>query len=117
MKNTPDTYFDQNRKLFIFNNSEEWANLYSAWNAGFMLQFAQSPYQVVKLLIPSVNAFHHEPGLYIHNRAVALYLHMNYIMYRRARDSSFSGNGICMKRILGEIGTVNKESAQSGHFI
>jgi hypothetical protein len=70
--------------------SEDWANLYAAWNLGFVASLSSFPYHAIKLLIPAVNAFHEEPGLYMYNRVCALYVHAHYLAMRQFKDPKFS---------------------------
>jgi hypothetical protein len=70
--------------------SEDWANLYAAWNLGFVASLYSFPYHAAKLLIPAVNAFHKEPGLYMYNRVCALYVHAHYFAMRQFKDPEFS---------------------------
>ncbi len=56
----------------------EWAALYQVWNMCFCTRFQDYPYVIAKLLIPQVANYHEEPKNYIYNRAMALYLYLNF---------------------------------------
>ncbi len=56
----------------------EWAALYQVWNLCFCTRFQDFPYVISKLIIPQVANYHEEPKNYIYNRAMALYLYLNF---------------------------------------
>ena len=93
---------------------KDWADLYHAWNMAFVSQFAQFPYSMVKLLIPEVSDYQDEPSEYIHTRALALYAHLNFILFRPQGDEvggagAFDWSTPEMTKIFGEV---NKEKAE-----
>jgi hypothetical protein len=93
---------------------KEWADLYHAWNMAFVSQFAQFPYSVVKLLIPRVSDYQDEPSEYIHARALTLYAHLNFILFRAGGDGvgaegAFDWSTPEMSRLFG---AVNLERAE-----
>ena len=56
----------------------QWADLYQTWNMAFVTNFNTWPYMLTKLLIPSVSEYQENPKAYLHNRIIALYIHINY---------------------------------------
>lgn len=93
---------------------KQWADLYQTWNLGFVSQFCESPYGFVKLLIPQVSNYAATPGEYINNRALALYAHMNFLLFRRMHDGvgqpgRFDWSDIELTSLFGHV---NAQSAQ-----
>jgi hypothetical protein len=93
---------------------KEWADLYHAWNMAFVSQFAQFPYSIVKLLIPRVSDYQDQPSEYIHTRALTLYAHLNFILFRPEGDEvggegAFDWSTPEMSRLFG---AVNLEKAR-----
>lgn len=92
--------------------SESWANLYAAWNLGFVASLYSFPYHAAKLLIPSVNAFHDEPGLYMYNRVCALYVHAHYVAMRQYNDPKFLEIDFSNMEIAKTFSNVNRRNAE-----
>lgn len=71
-----------------------WCNLYNAWNTAFVLQYAENPYFLAKLLCPAVSTMYHEreKRLYMPARVVALYVHIGFVMMSRVQteDRTFA---------------------------
>lgn len=92
--------------------SEDWANLYATWNLGFVASLYSFPYHAAKLLIPAVNAFHDEPGLYMYNRACALYVHAHYLAVRQFNDPKFAVIDFSDAGIAKVFSKVNRKNAE-----
>ena len=56
----------------------EWASLYQTWNMCFVTRFEDFLYIIPKLLIPQVADYYDKPRNYMYNRAIALYLYLNF---------------------------------------
>ncbi|MBY0412829.1 MAG: hypothetical protein K2Q18_01625 [Bdellovibrionales bacterium] len=79
-KGLPSDFSKDGKALLLFSPApKEWADLYQVWNMAFVAQFAQAPYLLAKLLIPSVSNYANRPTEYMHNRITALHLTMNYL--------------------------------------
>lgn len=91
--------------------SEDWANLYATWNLGFVASLYAFPYHAVKLLIPQVNAYHGEPGLYMYNRVCALYVHAHYLAMRQCDDPKFAETNFEAPTIAKVFSEVNRANA------
>jgi hypothetical protein len=61
---------------------QKWADLYQTWNMAFVSQAVASPFLFAKLFTPPVGCYQHAPAQYLYNRAIALYLHMHFTMFR-----------------------------------
>jgi hypothetical protein len=61
---------------------KQWADLYHVWNLAFVSQAGSSPFLFAKLLTPQVGCYAAAPKEYLFNRAIALYLHLHFTMYR-----------------------------------
>ncbi|MDC7221702.1 MAG: hypothetical protein PQJ59_17350 [Spirochaetales bacterium] len=59
----------------------DWAGLYQAWNMCFVTRFPDFPYVMAKLLIPQVSNYHEKPKSYIYNRAIALFIYLNFASF------------------------------------
>lgn len=68
---------------------KDWAKLYAVWNMGFVANLRAYPFHMAKLMIPSVNNFYAEPGQYIFNRAMGLYVHVHYLLLSLKDDQEF----------------------------
>jgi len=66
----------------------EWADLYGSWNLAFVSRYREFPYLFAKLLIPQVQEYTDEPGAYIYNRALALYIHLHFLYLTRADNAA-----------------------------
>lgn len=96
-------------------NSKEWAHLYQSWNANFVGKYDDIfPYMLAKLLIPAVANYDAAPKHYIYQRAMALYVHVYFVLFDRvAKVNEGTGDsGWADKALLKLWGEVNKESAQ-----
>ena len=60
---------------------KEWASLYQTWNMCFVTRFQDFLYVMPKLLIPQVADYHDKPRNYMYNRAIALYLYLNFASF------------------------------------
>lgn len=79
-KGEPSTFSKDGKALLMFSPApKEWADLYQVWNMAFVAQFAQAPYLLAKLIIPSVSRYVDRPAEYMHTRITALHLTMNYL--------------------------------------
>jgi len=56
----------------------QWTDLYETWNMAFVTIFKRWPYYLAKLLIPHVSDYHSHPSGFIYNRALGLYIHINW---------------------------------------
>jgi len=87
--------------------AKEWADLYSAWNLGFVSHYSYFPYVFAKLLIPEVNDYEDTPAEYIYDRAMALYTHLNFSLFGRAYGpisvDSFDWSSEKLTRLFGEV--------------
>ena len=92
--------------------SEDWANLYATWNLGFVASLYSFPYHAAKLLIPAVNAFHDEPGLYMYNRVCALYVHAHYLAMRQFKDPWFAEIDCSATDVAKVFSNVNGKNAE-----
>ncbi len=59
----------------------EWASLYQTWNMCFVTRFQDFLYVIPKLLIPQVADYYEKPHNYIYNRAIALYIYLNFASF------------------------------------
>ncbi|MDC7223402.1 MAG: hypothetical protein PQJ60_06640 [Spirochaetales bacterium] len=59
----------------------DWAALYQVWNMCFVTRFQDFPYVIPKLLIPQVAAYQDKPKNYIYNRAIALFIYLNFASF------------------------------------
>ncbi len=59
-----------------------WADLYTVWNIGFVMHYANFPWALVKLLIPQVSDYGAEGDEYLYNRVIALYIHVHACAFR-----------------------------------
>ena len=91
--------------------SEDWASLYASWNLGFVASLYAFPYHAAKLLIPQVNAYHDEPGLYMYNRACALYVHAHYLAMRQYEDPAFAETDFKNPKVAKIFSDVNRMNA------
>lgn len=64
-----------------FNHSQAWASLYESWNMAFVTNCANPQFFFPKLLIPQV--IDAKPEEYIFNRALALWLAVNFHLFSR----------------------------------
>ncbi len=62
-------------------------------------------------MIPQVNAYHEEPGLYMYNRACALYVHAHYLAMRQYDESEFAEINFEIPTIAKVFSEVNRASA------
>lgn len=59
----------------------QWASLYQTWNMCFVTRFGDFAYILPKLLIPQVADYYSKPNNYIYNRAIALYIYLNFASF------------------------------------
>jgi hypothetical protein len=64
-----------------FNHSQAWASLYESWNMAFVTNCSNPQFFFPKLLIPQV--IDAKPEEYIFNRAIALWLAVNFHLFNR----------------------------------
>lgn len=66
-----------------------WTRLYHAWNLCFVASYPDAPSYMVKLLTPCVaRACEDKPGVYLHLRGTALFLHLLHELFLRAEGRS-----------------------------
>jgi hypothetical protein len=67
----------------------EWDHLYSAWNLAFVSNYKESPFFFAKLLAPCVSCdYLGDATVYLYNRIIALYLHINREIFARCERRS-----------------------------
>ena len=83
------TIWSKDGKGFLYRMAlpRLWADLYGNWNLSFVSHYDDFPYLFAKLLIPQVQDYAAEPGVYIYNRALALYVHLHFLYLGRADHS------------------------------
>ena len=96
----------------------KWANLYSAWNLGFVSHYAYFPFVMAKLVIPSVASHYGRSGEYIYNRGIALYAHLHYSFLGRLDGDKNLTNTMnwYSKKLTKLFGQSNYISAQKYKF-
>ncbi|MDO5520969.1 MAG: hypothetical protein Q4G58_10800 [bacterium] len=62
----------------VYPHGRNWADLYQVWNLCFCTRFKDFVYVIPKLLIPSVANYKDHPSNYIYQRAIALYIYLNW---------------------------------------
>lgn len=109
------SYWSQDKKSINFNlpKSKKWDDLYQTWNMSFISDYNILPLMMPKLLIPSVANYKNNPDEYIYNRALALYVHIYFVLFDRVNKSE---NGITEmdwadKELTKLWGEMNKESS------
>lgn len=88
----------------------DWANLYTAWNLGFVANYNNFPYFMTKLLIPQVNGFQDLPEEYLFNRIIALWVHANSELFGRIHNKPTIN--WYNKGLVNAFNIANKHSAQ-----
>ena len=92
--------------------SKEWADLYSAWNLGFVSHYSYFPYVMAKLLIPEVSDYQDTPNDYIYDRALALYAHLHFSLFGRAEGGvNVDSFDWATDELTDHFGEVNRASA------
>lgn len=104
---------DGNSIQFHMALSKKWVDLYQTWNLAFVSHYPDYPYIIMKLLIPQVGLYSHQPSEYIYNRILALWSHMNFSFLRRADDCVAGRPKIqwSCRDLTSRWGAVNKISA------
>ncbi len=78
---------------------KKWADLYSTWNMAFVTHLPEWPYIMAKLFAPQVLCYAATetepmpPSEYMYNRLVALYLHLQYMMFDRVARQQRNDQG------------------------
>lgn len=90
----------------------DWAKLYATWNMGFIANLKVYPFHVVKLMIPSVNDFYAQPGQYMFNRTLALYVHGYYVLFRDHDEPTFRKMKLQNDTVAEAFGRANAQSAK-----
>src|SRR5439155_18052223 len=54
------------------------------WNLGFVSHYGVFPFFFAKLLAPQVLCYHADPKAYIYNRGLALYTHIQFVLFSLA---------------------------------
>ncbi|MDO5294221.1 MAG: hypothetical protein Q4F05_15900 [bacterium] len=62
----------------VYPYGKQWADLYQVWNLCFCTRFKDFVYVIPKLLIPAVADYREQPANYIYQRAIALYIYLNW---------------------------------------
>jgi hypothetical protein len=93
---------------------KHWADLYQTWNMAFCSQIPNYPYVLSKLFIPQVSKYQDKPTHYIYNRALALYLHVNYAAFQSLDVAKFKESTIDWREdnLTKLWGKVNHESSR-----
>lgn len=66
---------------------KEWADLYTVWNLAFCSNASTFPILAAKLLIPSVHDHDSNSEGYMYHRAIALYLHFQFQIFRKIDET------------------------------
>lgn len=102
---------DKKTILLGYPFPREWSDLYATWNMAFVSHFG-SYIHIVKLLIPQVNNYRHQPEAYIYNRVLALYTHIVYSAFLPAEDSIIDPTSNWVQKELTALwGDVNRKNA------
>ncbi|NRB38113.1 MAG: hypothetical protein HRU20_06545 [Pseudomonadales bacterium] len=91
--------------------SRRWDDLYQTWNMAFVSQYANFPFVLPKLLIPSVSNYKHDADGYIYTRSLALYTQLYYSFITRVDTNnapSIDWNDTELSQLWGKV---NKASA------
>jgi hypothetical protein len=69
--------------LYALPLPKQWVDLYETWNMAFVSTYPNAPYFYAKLFTPQVICYQAEPEEFIYNRAISLYLHIQFEVLRR----------------------------------
>ena len=98
----------------------QWADLYQTWNMAFVTNFKTWPYTMTKLLIPSVSEYQENPKAFLHNRVLALYIHINYCLLpfmTKTKDKNFWNLDWYDLNLSRQWGKANFESSLHYRFL
>jgi hypothetical protein len=93
--------------LFSPPNPQEWADLYTVWNLGFVSSYENWPYFFMKLITPFVAEHVKNPTEFMHRRGMALFLHANFALIGRPLKSDSSKVAWGSKKLYMDFGAAN----------
>ena len=82
------------KQMRLLDDTNKWADLYSVWNMAFVSHYKHFPYVLAKLIIPQVADNYGNSDEYIYNRAIALYIHLNYTLLGRLDGEKYPANSM-----------------------
>jgi len=92
---------------------KQWADLYSVWNLAFCSNADTYPLLAAKLLIPSVSDYVSDPNGYLFHRAIALYLHFQFAIFRGFNGEPAYLRGWDCTKLTRAMGISTAASAQN----
>jgi hypothetical protein len=101
-------------RLSYLADPTEWVSMYNTWNAALVLHSNMAPFFLMKLLVPAVGNFYADPGAYMHNRVVALYMFM--VWRRNGPDAFSTGETVdwSMPKLAHAMARQNRVNAEEG---